>query len=36
MEKNIVENVIWFLIENQEGIVDQAIWAVGNIAGDSV
>lgn len=35
MEKNILEYLVQFLMENKEGLVDQAIWAVGNISGDS-
>ena len=27
--------LVKFLLENHQGIVDQAIWAVGNLAGDS-
>ncbi len=35
MEKNILNYLVQFLIDNKDGLVDQAIWAVGNISGDS-
>ena len=35
LEHNIIPLLISFLIDNLQGVADQAIWAVGNLAGDS-
>jgi len=35
MEFNVIPILTQFLFENKPGIVDQAIWAIGNLAGDS-
>ena len=36
INKGGVPLLIKLAIENKPGIVDQAVWAIGNIAGDSV
>ena len=35
MQYDIIPLLTAFLVENKPGIADQAIWAVGNLAGDS-
>jgi hypothetical protein len=35
MQYDIIPLLAAFLVENKPGIADQAIWAVGNLAGDS-
>jgi importin subunit alpha-1 len=35
MEYDIIPILTLFLFENIPGVADQAIWAVGNLAGDS-
>ena len=32
---NIIPLMVQFLLENKPGIADQAIWGIGNLAGDS-
>lgn len=35
VENGVLPLLIQFLSENQLGVADQAIWAIGNLAGDS-
>lgn len=34
VEKGAIDKFVSLLIENQKGVVDQVIWAIGNIAAD--